>query len=67
MRAFVGRQDELGHAQIGQQLHLLQALQHGGAGVRRLALVERAGQIAGGQARIGVGGADKAVGVGFEG
>jgi hypothetical protein len=63
----VGRQDELGQADVGQALHLGQALQHGGAGVGNLALVGVAGEIAGAEADIGMGRTDEAVGVGFDG
>ncbi|MNS85961.1 hypothetical protein D3C72_1198430 [compost metagenome] len=67
VRPLVRRQDELGQAQVGQGLHLVEALQHRRARVRRLALVQAGGEVARRQARIGVGRPDQTVGVGFDG
>ena len=64
--SFLRRQDELGNAQIRKPLHLGQALQDGGARVRRLATVLFTGDVAGRQSGVGMGRADEAVAVGFE-
>ena len=65
--ALVGRQDELGHAEVSEPLHLGEALEHAAARVGRFTRVQGAGNVARRQAAIAVGRADEAVAIGFEG
>ncbi len=64
--ATVRRQHELGHAQVGQQLHLAETLQHRRARIGGRAEVGLAGQVARRQAGVVVGRPDQAVEVGFD-
>ncbi len=67
VRPLMRGQDELGQTQVGQGLHLVEALQHRRARVRRLALIQAGGEVAGRQTCVGVRRPDQAVGVGFDG
>ncbi len=67
VRPLLRRQHALGHAQVGQGLHLGQALQHRAARVGGLLGVLGRGDIAHGQAGVVMGRADQAVEVRFDG
>ena len=63
---FMRGQDELGQAQVGQQFHFVEALQHRRARVRRLALVQAGSQVARRQPGVGVRRPDQAIGIGLD-